>query len=269
MKNKFLFIILNASFIFHSFCFSQNRTIDSLLTLLKTDKADTNKVKHLNELGWALMYQNPDTSIILGNQALAIITPIPSLEFSMNKEVEGSEGIRSLLATTLGNQGVYYYFKADYLRALDYYLKELKIEEELKNKKGILRCLGNIGIVYCIKGDYPKALDYLFKTLSIAEELGDKNLIAPQLCNIGNIYTQQNDYPKALNYFFKAIKMAEKLGDKNGIAIQLGNIGNIYTRQGDYPKALDCFFKALKIAEKLGDKSGIARYLGNIGGCLL
>ena len=109
--------------------FSQNRKIDSLFTLLKKDKEDTNKVNHLTDLGWEFKYQNPDTAIILGNQSL-----------SLAEKSEWKKGA----ANSLGQLGAYYYLKADYLKALDYYFRALKMAEELGDKNGIARHLGNI-----------------------------------------------------------------------------------------------------------------------------
>ncbi len=246
-------------------CSAQNKKIDSLLTLLKTDKPDTTKVKHLNALGWALMNQNPDTAIILGNQALDIITPIPSLEFPSAKKEIGGLRVRALRAQTLGNLGNYYEFKGDYLNALRYSLKALQIYEELKNKKGIGSSLSEIGNVYSDQGDYPKALDYDFKTLKIEEELGDKNGIADALGNMGIVYDKQMEYQKALDYYFKALKLKEELQDKNGIETNFGNIGTVFYEQKDYLKALDYFFKAMELAKEFGDKSGILANIGNIG----
>ncbi len=266
MKKRLIFLIFNSAFlILHSFCAAQNKKIDSLLTLLKIDKTDTNKVNHLNALGRLLMYQNPDTAIILGKQALEIVTPITSQEFTSAKEGIESVGIRALRANTFSNLGSYYYFKSDYFNALDYYLKALKIDETLKNKKGISKHLGNIGNVYLGQGDYPKSLDYYLRSLKIDEEQDNKYGIAGKLCNIGSISCRQSNFPKALDYYLKAQKMFEKLGLKNDMATSMGNIGTVYMYQGDYPKALDCYFKTLKILEEFGNKNGIAAVLGNIG----
>ncbi|MFH1320415.1 MAG: hypothetical protein ABII90_07170 [Bacteroidota bacterium] len=56
------------------------RTIDSLKNVIETAdhacpepcRGDTTKIKALNQLGWTLMYSNPDTAILLGKQALAL-----------------------------------------------------------------------------------------------------------------------------------------------------------------------------------------------------
>ena len=170
--------------------FAQQSKTDSLLTLLKTDKPDTTKVNHLNDLGWQLMDDNPDTAIILSNQASTLA-----------EKLQWEKGI----ANSLGNLGVYYWFKSDYSRALDCSFKALNIAEELGNKKGIARNLTNIGNVYKDQGDYPKTLDYYFKALKMGEELGDKKRIAIQLGNIGIVFKMEGELNKALNYYLKAL----------------------------------------------------------------
>ncbi len=118
---------------------------------------------------------------------------------------------------------------------------------------------------------FNKALDYYFKALKMDEELGDKNGIAIGLGNIGIVYDEQKDYPKALDYYFKALKMNEELGRKNGIAITLGNIGSLYSDQAiksNIPltsfdkgellnKAMEYCNKSLSLAKEIGNKETI------------
>ena len=243
----------------------QNKMIDSLITLIKTDKLDTNKVNHLNTLSWILKDQNLDTAIILSQQALDVITPVSSLEFFSAKEGKEDRRIKAIRAKTLGNLGVYYYLKTDHFRALDYFLRALKIGEELKNKNQIATILGNTGNIYLDQGNYSMALDYYFKALKIDEGLGNKNGIIRHLSNIGNVFFFQNNFPNSLEYYFKALKISEEQGDDKQIEIGLSGIGDVYETQGDHPKALDYYFKSMKMAENLGDKDGIARNLCNIG----
>ena len=71
---KKVIIIFNLSFlILNSFCFAQQNKIDSLLTLLKTDKEDTNKVKHLNKLCLEnYLIGSYDKGLPYGKQALEL-----------------------------------------------------------------------------------------------------------------------------------------------------------------------------------------------------
>lgn len=260
-----LFVISN------SFCFSQKSKTDSLLSLIRKDKEDTNKVIHLNALARGLVQNNPDTAIILGNEALSLSMKISALP-NPKLALDGKKG----MAASLNNLGVFATIKANYPKALDYYFKALKICEELMNrsdpaaenvkaKTGIANLLGNIGIVYYEQKDYKKALTYYLKALKINEELKNKHGIALNLGNIGLIHSEENNYAEALEYYFRALKINEELGKKTSIAIRLGNIGTVYKAQGQFNKALDYYHKALKIGEELGDKKGIASRLGNIG----
>jgi tetratricopeptide (TPR) repeat protein len=173
-------VLFLCGFLFNS-ALAQQSITDSLQMLVKKDKEDTSKVNHLNMLGRKVMYSNPDTTIILCNQALALA-----------KKLEWKRGISNSLA----NIGYSYSLLGNYSKALECNFNALKIAEVLNDKNNLANCLGNIGLVYYHKGDYLKALDYYFKALKIAEEFGDKNAITRHLCNIGIVYYLQEDFPK-------------------------------------------------------------------------
>src|ERR1043165_1052025 len=101
----------------------QNSKIDSLLTLLKTEKEDTNHVNTLNTLSRELSNNNKyDRGIENANKAIGL-----SQKLAFKKgEANGNFNI-----------GVAYYFQSDFAKALDYHLKALKLYEETGNKKGI------------------------------------------------------------------------------------------------------------------------------------
>ena len=168
-------------------------------------------------------------------------------------------------ANTLGYVGIVYRKKADYAKALDYYFKALKLDEEIGNKKEIATDLGNIGIVYHKLKNFPKTLYYYERALKIDEELGNKSGVARHLGNIGGVYGDQKNYTKALVFYFRALEMTQQLKYKPGVARSLGNIGSIYYERKDYSQALEFLLKSLKIKEELGSKALIASGLRTIG----
>ena len=168
-------------------------------------------------------------------------------------------------AKILGELGVISYYSGELEKALEYYEKALKLEEELEIKEGIAANLGNIGIVYSTRGELDKALEYYRKVLKLYEELGGKEGIAIALGNIGNIYQIKGELDKALEYYEKALKLHEDLGRKREMGANLGNIGVVYGIKGELDKALEYHEKALKLHEELGGKEGMAIALGNIG----
>jgi tetratricopeptide (TPR) repeat protein len=97
--------------------FAQKGIIDSLHNVLKTALNDTGKVNTLNALSSKLWRSgNYDTSLICANQALALAEKL---------------GFEKGFAGAYGNIGVISYYQGDYIKSLDYSLKELKIVEEL------------------------------------------------------------------------------------------------------------------------------------------
>jgi len=236
---------------------SQTNKVDSLQSLLQTNLHDTTRIKTLNTLAWKLKYTNPDTAIVLSNRALELAVK--------NEDMKGQ-------ASAFRNLGVFSRLKGNYPKALEHYHKALKINEKLKDRRGISASLSSIGIVYRNQGDstvaagdtalamadtYPKALEYYFKALKMDEEMDNKSGIAADLGNIGIVYRNQGDYPKALEYYFKALKMRKELGAKNLIASALGNIGSLYTKTGRFAEAENYLLRSLAIADTIGSLDDI------------
>jgi len=212
--------------------------------------ADTSRINQLNVLAWEIMFNNPDTAIALGNQAL-----------SMSEKLQWKKGI----ASSLRNLGVCYYLISDGSKALEYYFRALKIMEVTGDKNSMAKILNNIGLVYFDQGEYPKALDYYIKTLKIDDELGDKSGMSATFGNIGNIYEKQLNYPKAVEYYTKSLNIGLELGDKNITASQFSSIGTIYHNQNDLPKALEYYVKAVSISREIRNLNLLGKCLGNIG----
>jgi tetratricopeptide (TPR) repeat protein len=250
---KYVFLCVLCFYVFQksSMCFGQNRQIDSLLTLLKADNKDTNKVNHLNKLSWRLSnIGNYDTALIVSNQSLIL-----------GRELSFKTGI----ANAYSNIGVIYNNQGKYPEALKNQFAALKIQEQINNKAGIANAYANIGNVYGSLGNYPEALKNQLAGLKIAEQAGANGGIASAYANIGIVYSMQGNYPEALKNYFAALKIFELLGDKRSIASACGNIGSVYYKQGNYPEALKNHFASLKIKEQIGNKIGIANSRNNLG----
>ncbi|MCC6181520.1 MAG: tetratricopeptide repeat protein, partial [Bacteroidia bacterium] len=232
--------------------FNQTTTVDSLLTVLKTAKEDTNKVNTLIQLsekaGWRV--GNYDTALYYAQNAHTLAEKL---------------GFKKGIASSYNNIGIVYYYQDDFASAMEYHLKSLKIREELGLKSNMAGSYANIGMVYYEQGDYARAMEYYLKALKIYEELGMKSNMAISYNNIGGIYYDQVDYSSAMEYYLKALKIREELGIKSDMTYSYNNIGNVYYDQGDYVRAMEYQLKALKIYEDMGMKSSMAVSYNNIG----
>ncbi|MCH8319174.1 MAG: tetratricopeptide repeat protein, partial [Bacteroidetes bacterium] len=259
--------------------------IDSLQNLLETAKADTNKVKILNELCWEYKNSIPDKALKYGKQALQLAQILLENSISSKTVIH----CKKAKAISLNHIGVVYDYQGNYENALSYYLKALKINEELNDRKSIATGLNNVGIIHYYQGENYKAFDYYMQALKIRRELSDKKGIAGSLNNIGlvhmaigNLSDDPLDYNRAITCFQQSLKLKEELENspdksiaregKQGVARALGNIGSVYKSRGnlsgnslDYKKAIDYHMSGLKKFEELGDKKGISISLHGIG----
>jgi len=231
---------------FSASCFAQTPTFDSLSRLLnKTQKSrsDTARINTLNALAYELQSTNPDTALILYNQALEIAQGIASPTIRLKET-----------ATAYYNIGIICKNKGNYEKALDYYLKALSIKEEIGDKKGMAESYINIGIIHTDKGNYEKALDSYLKALSIKKEIGDKNGMAVSFHNIGVIHHNKGDFEKALEFYLKSLSIKEEIGDKNGMANSYNNIGLLNTNLKKFAEARKYLKKSLQLSKEIGTK---------------
>lgn len=289
-----------------NYVFAQEKLIDSIETLIKNDKVDSIKILNLIDLSW--IYggngMNNDSAITIANRALALAKKINS-PFNIGRAhtslswyyYQKGEAIQALengniaieiweqltadktipfdslvyraKASSFGNMGSIYRNQGNYPRALECFIKAIKISEELNDHEEIARHLGNTGLIYADQKEYKKALEYYFKALKIDEKSPSKVGLSFRLNNIGIIYFEMKNYPQALVYYIKGLKISEELNDKRKIARNLGNIGNIYSADGHYDIAFNYYTKALSINEEIKSKNGITIQLGNIGALLI
>ncbi len=258
MKKLLLHLIFYAPLLnFNSFCFAQNKNIDSLAALIETDKPDTNKVNHLNKISREYInigdYAN---GLKYGNKALALANSLP---------FGNRRGWAKGTANSYNTIGTIYLSQGNYSQALKNYRISLKIREDIKDKKGIAISYNNIGIVNMHQGNDPEALKNYYASLKIREELGDKQDIAASYNNIGLLFTHQFNYSEALKNDSVSLKIYEDIKDKHNIALSHNNIGIILELQRNFQEALKNYLCALKIFEETGDKHSIASSYGNIG----
>ena len=250
------------------FCFAQQpksirlfpTKIDSLQSVLKTAKYDTTKAALYVAFSEELYLSNIDTVLPLCFKAIQIADAAIGNANDLEKQ-----SFLKTKANAINNIGYVYKQQGDITKALEWYNKSLKINEEIGNKYGIANSINNIGRIYTIQGDMRKAIEYYEKSLKIQNEIGDKQGASISINNIGLIYNNQGDIPKALEYYNKSLKIQDEIGDQQGVGISLHNIGHVYSNQGNFPKALECYHKSLNILEKIGDKNGIAIVYNSLG----
>lgn len=219
-------------------CFSQSNN-DSLFSILKASREDTNKVNILITIAKNDIY---DGELEKGEKSA-------NTAMLLSKELNYQKGI-----------GVCYQIygrvregRSDFNGAIDFYNSSLNILNPLHVNKELASVYGDLGNAYYLKGDLTKAIEYFLQALKLYELLNDKVSIAGFSGNIGIIYENIHDNSKALSFYQKALKINQEINSQQGIAINYVSIGVVYSNLRKEDEALDYFFKSLAINEKLGN----------------
>jgi len=239
--------------------------IDSISRLLKADKADTTKVKHLNKLAsnYSYLYKY-DSTLYFGNLALQLNGELLKNVAKNNKTTLYSlQRSKGLSYSIMGNAC---YDHGYYPAALTHLFASLKIYENINHKYNIAAVRTTIGLVYYFQGNYDEALKNHFIVLKIYEESADKSGLAMAYNNIGIVYTDQGKLDEALKNHQASLKIKLDLGEnKSGIAASYNNIGRVLYKQKKFEEAQKNNIICLKLYEEMEDKEGIALSYFNLG----
>ncbi len=110
--------------------------------------------------------------------------------------------------------------EAHYAKALEYYFKALKIDEELDKKSGIAANLGNVGALYTAMGEFEKAEITLQKALTLSKEIGAKEYLKDQYNYLSNLYDTIAKSAKAFEAYKLYIIYRDSIANEENIKAQ-------------------------------------------------
>lgn len=228
---------------------SQKLNLDSLLTVLKTQKEDTSKVNLYRNICGTMRFTDPVKAIEYGKKGIEL-----SKKLGFDKGTAGNY---------LNTATAFSY--ADKLDSALYYLN-IAIQYSLK-----VGDANRLGLAYLNRADtYRQLLDFnqSLKDCSTALKYADKanndDVRARINQTVGSVYFHQNLYPQAINYYNKAIALYSKINNQRMTAVVYNNLGLIHKNSKDYSKAIEVTKKAIQILDSLKDITNLSIFNGNL-----
>jgi signal transduction histidine kinase len=276
------YILLPGAVFFLLCLHAHSQNTDSLLAGFQNTKLpDSVRLRSVNDLARHYLDVYPDSAELYAMEGLQLARKNPAM--------------KKWRARILNTIGLSFFYRGNYPASIDYYLRSLKIREQIGDKPGTAASLNNIGGVYGYMQDNARALDYYLRALKIAEEIKDRYVTANTLGNIGIIYheladtscarmklSQREKYQLAMDYTMRGLKIAQSEGDSESVSISYGNLGSFYSGMQDSicryfhlspaqknEVALSYQNKALQLKEYLGYAQSIPLTLSNIGSLYL
>lgn len=249
MKKLLIFLLILA--VYPGSLWAQQKEIDSLETLLKTDKEDTNKALHLYEIGrqYGNLHQWQKDS------AYSYATLTLSQKLNYKKGIGYADK----------NMGFIYYYEANYINSIRYDSDAINILKEIGNKAMLSMVLVNLSSTYTAMGKYTKAIEIASEAIPIAKEAGDTHDEATAIGTIAALYNAEGNFPKALEMSLQVLEIFKDNRDTRSLARCMGNIALIYENLNDTLNALKYNFEAFQKAGEIKDSVIEANALSNIG----
>lgn len=249
MKNRvrslFVTFLLGASL----FGYGQDG-IDELKAQIAKQGDDTVKVNNLISLATQLLGEDPQETITYGTQAqqLAHRLVFPKGEAYARKAI-----------------GLGHYYQANYPEAAIQFQTSLDIFDSLNFQVGVANILSNLGSTYFNAGENTKAIDFYLRSLRISEELNDSLRIGTALNGVGGVYNNNPATEgKALEYFLRALPIFKAIGYDAGIGIVSMNVGEIYEKRKLYDSAIYYLDESLEVYRGTIDATFPLNLLGRI-----
>ena len=297
-KSKFLYSIV--FFLLFSFLgFAQQKVADSLIKVLGKTKNDIDKIHLLNAISDSYKVVDPKKMFIYGNQALDLAKKInytiakgnAYLNLGNSKIIEGDykaaanyfqqaqgifenetptpntkDEIASGLAKLYGSIGIVLSEQSNYAKALQYYLKSVKIYERLGDQVRCAKLYNNIGVIYKSQKSNFKALEFFVKAEKIQSKLNDEN-ISITLTNIANCYLNQKNLEKANFYYDEAKDVLDKYPNPRALGEWYNNVGLLKKSERNISAAIENWQNAILSFKSIDDKFGLTDtylYLGQL-----
>ncbi len=228
------------------FLFAQNRVVDSLNALLKNEKTDTGRIILMYKMSQAYQYTQPDSALLLAQDAY--------FQSKKKKFIKGESWALNLMATAFNRLG-------NFPKALEYYIEQLKIEENRGFADNIASNYLDIALVYNNSKDHDMAIVYAKKADSIINENKFDDLSLYSLLDIGDIYEKKNMLDSALAYTEKCYAKSTTVKNTLISGTALGNLGNIYLKSGNNEEAFKNYKAALPLLSSVNDDNTYAEVL--------
>lgn len=270
MKRLFLFLL---SLFFILYGYSQSNS-NSLKQLLNSNIEDSSRIDILQKLAQYYSSISIDSAIFFIEKAITISNKSSDNKKRIETLLQANKIYRlngnydqaisygfvalniadsidalPLVAQSAKYLGITFYRLKDFIKALEFHNKALKLYTELQDSIFQADCYTNIGVVYDETANFELAIDYYNKALAIYQQKNELSGIADIYNNIAGVYYQLHENEKLIEYMNKSLEIRRQMDDNIGIIYTLINIGGVYGQLGYFQKAVESITEGIETAK--------------------
>jgi signal transduction histidine kinase len=139
--------------------------------------------------------------------------------------------------------GFYYENKADYKRAIDYYLQGLDEARKIDDIKHEINALTDLAVMYTEMKQPQKAKDVYLECVALNKKRGDAASLVTSYINLAPLYNHLGLYDSALLFLQEGLRIGKPLEEqgKEDLSNLYNNLGQTYYFLKNYDKSIEYF----------------------------
>lgn len=139
--------------------------------------------------------------------------------------------------------GFYYENKADYKRAIDYYLQSLDEARKIDDIQHEINALTDLAVMYTEMKQPQKAKDVYLECVALNKKRGDAGSLLTSYINLAPLYNHLGLYDSALLFLQEGLRIGKPLEEqgKEDLSNLYNNLGQTYYFLKNYDKAIEYF----------------------------
>ncbi|MDO6435559.1 tetratricopeptide repeat-containing sensor histidine kinase [Flavitalea sp. BT771] len=139
--------------------------------------------------------------------------------------------------------GFYYENKADYKRAIDYYLQSLDEARKIDDIQHQINALTDLAVMYTEMKQPKKAKDVYLECVALNKKRGDAGSLLTSYINLAPLYNHLGLYDSALLFLQEGLRIGKPLEEqgKEDLSNLYNNLGQTYYFLKNYDKAIIYF----------------------------
>jgi tetratricopeptide (TPR) repeat protein len=169
------------------------------------------------------------------------------------KDLPGHPLVKQIGAALFGNFAQLFMRLGKPDEAIPLLEHQLKLAEEVGDRKSYSNALNNLGLCQLQRGDDAAAEKLFERRLEIAKAIGDTQGEGNTLNNLATIYIDRKQYGPARKLLQRRIELARSINDKRGEASGLMNLGRVHQEQSQRADARKTLEQALALMQADGD----------------
>jgi signal transduction histidine kinase len=138
-------------------------------------------------------------------------------------------------------KGICHEYKADYEKAIDFYLQSLEESRKIKEVAYEISALSDLAIAYFGIERTAEAKKFYLQCARLALRTQEVYTVVTSYNNLGVIYNQLKQYDSALIFLNEALRIGAQAGDKIDASSTYNNLGNAYFKTQQFDKAFYYF----------------------------